>query len=320
MTPDGFSLDSDVEEDTRKRSRRLSSISEVMDSLREDDGSRRLSGLMGSRQPRDSILTTAGNSAVQSPDDLFDAPDTADWDNEEDHTPFLQTPLQPVSLLQLTTGPSRPTRGPRKSQGPATIKSLTDKKGKRGIEIDLAVLAKRRTALVNFTKTNPLYIPNPTTRFVFPVREFYRDYYSHIRWYIAPPPPAAQPTRRTRVFDTPALHVPTRPSPEDIYDDPSDYPEDMTVDPPSINQKSTYTDPSTNNSFLDKIARAKNPVLMSLTFDPNRIVSDFVKSLHYISEGVLKISNSETERRVDLNSVTTIHIARGPRWESFILS
>ena len=315
MTPDGFSLDSDPEHtDARKRTRRMSSISEVIDSLREDDGSRRLSGLMGSRQPRESILTTAGNSPAQSPDDdLFDIPETAEWDDqEEDHTPFLQTPLQPVStLLQLTTGPRPTPKRTRKSQGPPTIKSLMDKKGKRGIEIDLSVLNKRHAQLLEFTKSHPLYIPNPTHRILFPISEFYRDFSSHIPWYKAPPPVvqvAAPPPRgRTRI---PSL--PTRPSPEDPYEAPFDD-IDIPPEPPLEN-------PGNNNSFLDKIARAKNPILMSAALSRNRIVADFVQSLHYVSEGVLDIERSDTERKINLNSVDQTRIARGPRWESFILS
>ncbi len=163
VTPDGFSLDSDDDDSSRKRSRRMSSISEVMDSLREDDGTRRLSGLMGSRQPRDSILTTAGNSALQTPDDLFDVPEADDWE-ENTAIALLQTPLQPVSLLQIssaaTTSRHRATRTTRRSQGPPTIKSLMDRKGKRGIEMDPAALTRRRNQLMDYTKNKPFYLSN----------------------------------------------------------------------------------------------------------------------------------------------------------------
>ena len=317
MTPDGFSLDSDGGEDnTTKRSRRMSSISEVMDSLREDDGSRRLSGLMGSRQPRDSILTTAGNSAVQSPQELFDAPEPTEWDNEDDdhNAAFLQTPLQPVSLLQLTTGP-RPTRIPRKTHAPASIKSLMDRKGKRGIEMDSTALVKRRNQLLDYPQKHPLYITNPTSRIVFPIADFFRDFSSHIRWYVAPsvqPPPRRQ--SRTAAVNTP----------DNLFDLSFDLPHEPNdpVDPVEpvepINPPTRLMNPGEANSLLDTIARSKKPVLMSSALSRTRIVADFVKSLHYISEGVLEIVKSNDT--VSLNSATQTKLARGPRWESFILS
>jgi hypothetical protein len=317
MTPDGFSLDSDGGEDnTTKRSRRMSSISEVMDSLREDDGSRRLSGLMGSRQPRDSILTTAGNSAVQSPQDLFDAPEPTEWDNEDDdhNAAFLQTPLQPVSLLQLTTGP-RPTRIPRKTHAPASIRSLMDRKGKRGIEMDSTALAKRRNQLLDYPKKHPLYITNPTSRIVFPIADFFRDFSSHIRWYVAPsvqPPPRRQ--NRTAAVNTPDNLFDLS---YDLPHEPNDPVEPLDPVEPII-LPTPLMNPGEGNSFLDKIARSKKPVLMSSALSRTQIVADFVKSLHYISEGVLEIVKSN--EIVSLNSATQTNLARGPRWESFILS
>jgi len=307
VTPDGFSLDSE-NEDTRKRSRRMSSISEVMDSLREDDGTRRLSGLMGSRQPRDSILTTAGNSALQTPDDLFDIPENDDWDNDPAAAiSLLQTPLQPVSLIQVSSAATSRTRITRRAQGPPTIKSLMDKKGKRGIEMDQQVLTRRKNQLLDFNKKKPFYLSkNPLrNKLVFPISDFYRDFSSLIRWYV---PEVPSTSRRPTIRPTVQPEHPE--TPDDSFDLGPVF--DDHVDPVVI-------EPGSDNSFLDKIARSKNFVAMTSVLDRSKIVADFVKSLHYVSEGILRVDVGDTTS-INLNSVKITKLGRGPRWESFITS
>jgi hypothetical protein len=106
-----------------KRQKRMSSVSDVMDSLRADDGHRRLSGL----------LMTANNSMPPSPSALDDFDIGIDppspWDD------------QPTLALSPLGSPSEAQSGRRRQP---KKKNMMDKRGRWGIEIDPSKVQGRR--------------------------------------------------------------------------------------------------------------------------------------------------------------------------------
>ena len=148
--------------------RRLSSVSEVMDSLRADDGQRRLSGL----------LMTANGSMPPSPvaEDLFDAgiDPASPWTSFED-----LLPLPPIDG-EPQTGSARQRRTLKKRQ-------LTDKRGRWGIEIDPKNVQERREW---YLTESEFYIPKQRLdkRVLIPIASVLNDRTSHIAWFIPAPP------------------------------------------------------------------------------------------------------------------------------------
>lgn len=135
--------------------RRVSSVSEVMDSLRLDDGQRRLSNLIGT-----------GNVEIPpSPLDRFD-----DF-----------TATDPVSPWVF----DEPSSGVKKKRGVLRRRALVDKKGRWGIEINPADLQSRRVWYLS----HPFYMKSKQTAYFstipysFSVKELLTDTTSHYSWY-----------------------------------------------------------------------------------------------------------------------------------------
>ena len=131
--------------------RRLSSVSEVMDSLRADDGQRRLSNLLGTVSP-------------QNFDNELDVP-ASPW--------VFDTPL-------VGSTPMRRKRGMKKRA------HFMDKKGKWGIEINPADLESR----MRWYLENPFYMKSKNVDITLriSVRELLTDRTGHFVWYKGPPP------------------------------------------------------------------------------------------------------------------------------------
>ena len=151
--------------------RRLSSISDVMDSLRADDGQRRLSGLLGSS----SLDGLPPSPDMGGLDDHFDT----GIDPPSPWTSMVETPSQIVMTPSVPAvhTPSRPRRSQKQ-------KSLFDRPGKRGIEIDVSDIEARHKWYLKYS----FYLKNSrfdnTARFT---RDDIRnDLTSHYSWYVKP--------------------------------------------------------------------------------------------------------------------------------------
>jgi hypothetical protein len=312
MTPSG-GFDIDSASDNKRR--RMSSISEVMDSLRADDGSRRLSGLF-----------TGGDGATTGPDTspLFPS---SPADDDGPHTPWTNPFTTPSTLAPaLTFIPSTINR--RRSIVPrgTSIKSLMDKRGKKGIEIDPLLFDKRKKELIKYSEPSLTYLRSRKTSIaLFSVSSFYSDISSAIRWYV---PPVVIRSLRPNTVNSISVTPVRQQMREDDYDN---LVETSTVfdEPPQPQIKAPGI-----RTIMDHMARASGPVVMKELLQHEKknpsacsrfqIVSDFVKSLHLLSEGVFGIkelpssSSSNKPFIMTMNSVSEFYIQRGPRWESSI--
>lgn len=137
--------------------RRLSSVTEVMDSLRADDGQRRLSNLMGSGD-------------IEVPPSPFDTSELID----------------PVSPWLFQTPPSVGMKVKTRIRGRAQTKkrSLMDKKGRWGIEINPSDLESRKMWYLS----NPFYMRTKRIHGIYRlhVRELLNDTTGHFAWYKKP--------------------------------------------------------------------------------------------------------------------------------------
>lgn len=146
--------------DGSKRQRRISSISGVLDTLRADDGERRLSGLLGT------TFQDADDDEF-APDEGFD---TGCFDPPESPPLMLAPPsLFPPSL--------------RRSVVPK-MKSLFDTKRAK-----LEICTKEsQLTILNYFKTHKFYLASSSQRAtLFRKTDFHTDKTSAVRWYVAPP-------------------------------------------------------------------------------------------------------------------------------------
>jgi len=287
--------------------RRMSSISEVMDSLRADDGTRRFSGMFTGTAAPSPLYAPNSPEVAETP--WTTNPFTIEDDYEESVAQHLALPATGVPQTRR-----RSLIGVRRRE--QTVKSMMDKKGKRGIEIDINVIEKRKKQLMSSSQGL-----KPKTSILFKISSFYNDQSSFVRWYI--PPVIVRPLRPAQpvsVISTPAVVYENGGTP--IDDVENDLP-DMVIHESSARRVSSMIRPGTE-TILDKVARASGPLSMKsfLTgVTKKSCVDDFIKSLHYLSEGVF----STTRRRaasscmIGLDSVSEFSLSRGPRWESAIL-
>ncbi len=152
-----------------KRQKRMSSVSEVMDSLRADDGQRRLSGLLMTSN------TSMPASPSINPDFETGIDPPSPWDDEA----LLSLP----PLGSPSVEPSSRRRIPRK-------KTLIDKRGKWSIQIDPSKIQGRREWYLEESK---FYISEIRVDSIrrFEIADIVANRTSHYCWY---KPPTRNPT------------------------------------------------------------------------------------------------------------------------------
>ena len=238
----------DSVEDSAKR-RRMSSVSEVMDSLRADDGQRRLSGLIGT-----------GNGEVP-PSPLHD-----------DH---FDLGIEPPSPWTLDT--PEPTAAPRRVPRP---KSLMDKRGKAGIEIAQSKVDQRRTWYLN----SVYYLSQKRIDLLvhFSKEQVVKDLTSHVVWYRPPAVPKRKPPTVPESFiDGIDNEYPDYALPEDSFTTPC--PPVRKVAHTSMLDRLAGLEVSGTASVVDLIAGSQGRV------SKQRAVANFIDLLSLASKGVVTI-------------------------------
>lgn len=265
-------------DETDKR-RRLSSISDVKDSLRADDGQRRLSGLIGS--------ATGGLSGI---------PPSPPMNEFDDHFDTGMEPPSPWSSMAATpavNGTSqRTSRVPKK-------KSLLDKRGKRGIEIDAEDVAARRKWYIDYK----FYLTEkPQGTVSFKRHDIRTDLTSHVAWYVRPVAPR-KPKKSSQM-------KPVKDLVEDMHDDYPDADDyDDHIATPVHFQRPKPSMPLSDR--LDQLPQGSSLSVKDLVGEASaggvsksRVVRNFVDLLSLASTGAVKISREGTVQK----SSSLIHL------------
>lgn len=163
--------------DLSSKRRRLSSVSEVMDSLRADDGTRRMSGILGSMTD----VSLPGTPLMfEDPPDDFGVPDSP-W-------PMQPNLHQEEARVEVQVGGRSGPRNPVNT----FLRKNVDKKGKQGIELDRVGIAKKREEILRLSGMGLGDIIRLSAKFcVFPLASVVGDNSSHFKWYV--------PSRQVRV-------------------------------------------------------------------------------------------------------------------------
>ena len=262
-----------------KRQKRMSSVSEVMDSLRADDGQRRLSGL----------LMTANGSVPPSPsvNDHFDT-------GIDPPSPWNDVDIEPDNLLALPPL-SSPGGAPRQKKQ-ATKRTLLDRRGKWSIEIDPSKVKERREWYLSESK---FYMQEKSADkcVSFKLGDLLRDRTSHFRWY---KPPVAhgksrffQPVAEAEGFES--------------YDMP-----DFEFDEPSPASSPVHK-PESDRSVVEMLERSSIPVDLKFLLEQSSlsrrtIANNFVEVLNLASMGKAQIK-SDTLSFTSAPSVWVSYVA-----------
>ena len=266
-----------------KRQKRMSSVSEVMDSLRADDGQRRLSGL----------LMTANGSVPPSPsvNDHFDTgiDPPSPWDDVDDDTENLLA-LPPLS----SPGASTVARSAPRQKKQVTKRTLLDRRGKWSIEIDPSKVKERREWYLSESK---FYMQEKSVDkcISFKLGDLLRDRTSHFRWY--------KPPGKSRFFQpvTEAEGFESYDMPDFEYDEPSP-------------ESSIHIPREPDRSVVELLEKSSSPVdlksLLEQTSASRRtIANNFVQLLNLATLGKAQIKSEDTLSFTSAPSVWVSYIA-----------
>ena len=163
-----FGISTPTMDESAKRQRRISSLSEVMDTLRADDGQRRMSGLLGT-------TGNVGSFHESNEDDFFDY--AADFDTG------IDPPQSPLGMIESAAMLSNGVV-PRSTRQP-TIRTYMDRKDR----IDQSSVEREK--ILNYFKV-PRIFKNGGSLLLR--SDFISKKNAHVLWYIKSPIPTMAPS------------------------------------------------------------------------------------------------------------------------------
>ena len=266
-----------------KRQKRMSSVSDVMDSLRADDGQRRLSGL----------LMTADGTVPPSPsiNDHFDTgiDPPSPWDDGPDELTSSLLALPPLTSPTVA-GSTRPRSRPKKQ---VKRRALLDGRGRWAIEIEPTKVEERRQWYLNESTFYMSEIrADRSVRFT--VAEVLGDRTSHFQWYKAP---VSKPVNGKRVEKVREAVIEDTAGVE--FD--MEYPDLPDFDMPS-SPAPHFHRPDNSIGEILSAAPSKSVSLKALvekgTSNPSKrtVARNLVEVLGLMSSGNAKLSPLKTER------------------------
>lgn len=266
-----------------KRQKRMSSVSDVMDSLRADDGQRRLSGL----------LMTADGTVPPSPsiNDHFDTgiDPPSPWDEGPDELTSSLLALPPLTSPTVA-GSARLRSRPKKQ---VKRSAFLDGRGRWAIEIEPTKVQERREWYMN-ESTFYMNDIRADRNVRFNIAEVVGDRTSHFSWYR---PPLTKLPRGKRVEKAREADVEDTTGPEFDTDFP-DLPDfDMPLSPAPQVHRSDMSIVEILSAYPSKSASLKALVENSATRPSKRAVArNLVEVLGLVSCGNVKLTPPKTER------------------------
>ncbi len=172
MPEDDFAFDTAMTpvDDLSGKRRRLSSVSEVMDSLRADDGTRRMSGILGSMTD----MSLPGTPLI-----FEDASDGLGL-----VVPESPWPMQPVLHDDPVEENGGVARVPLRNRVTLSfLRKMVDKKGKHELEKSKLAERKQELALVDFSIADDV-LRTAANYCIFPLSMVMSDRSSHFKWFV----------------------------------------------------------------------------------------------------------------------------------------